>query len=85
MTINTSGTSLDIRNIEVNILNGLTVNDANNGAGVVTFKADRTTKIAGQVNIINQGKLTFDPSNSGLSSTSRLYIEEAYFSIEAGS
>ncbi len=85
VTINTSGTSIDIRNIEVNILNGLTVNDTNNGAGLVTFKAERSTKIAGQVNIINQGKLKLDPSNSGLSSTTRLDIEDAYFSIEAGS
>ena len=84
MTVNTNGTLIDIRNTEVNIVNGLTVSDANNGTGLVSIKADRTTRIAGQVNIINQGKLKLNPSTLG-SSTTRLYLNDAYFSVEAGS
>ncbi len=84
LTINTQGTGIAFRGAGFAIGNGLTVDDSNNGAGLVTIRADNITKISGSVNIVNQGKLRFNPKNT-VSSSTRLNLKDAYISVEAGS
>ena len=84
LQINTNGTGLAFKLVEIDILNGLTVDDAGNGNGLVTFSGDRFTRIAGPVAINNKAKLKFITHNT-LSSTSRLRLQDAYFNIAADS
>ena len=84
LEINTNGTQIEFRNLEVNITNGLRVNDGNVGTGLVTFNASNVMKIKGDVHVENAAKLKFINHNTG-SSSPRLRTGEAYFQIDAGS
>ena len=82
--INTAGTGLGFRLVEIDIANGLTVDDGGNGNGLVTFYGDKSTRIAGPVSIVNEAKLKFITHNTESSST-RLRLEDAYFNVATGS
>lgn len=84
LQINSGGTGLNFQLVEIDVKNGLTVDDGGNGNGLVTFSGDQFTSIAGPVAINNKAKLKFVTHNT-VASTSRLRLQDAYFNIAADS
>jgi len=84
LQINSGGTGLTFRLVEIDVQNGLTVDDGADGNGLVTFSGDYLTRIAGPVAINDKAKLKF-VTHTTRSSDSRLRLEDAYFNIAADS
>lgn len=84
LTINTNGTGIIFKLIESSISNGLTVDDAGIGSGLVVFQAEKPTKIEGPVTLSNSAKLRLVTHNNE-SSVTRLRLSNAYFNINSGS
>lgn len=81
LTLLPDGTNIDFRNIDININNGMTVDNNNAGTGVINISSEVSTRLSGDVQLLNTANLNFITANSG-SSTTRLHLKDAYIHID---